>query len=86
MDQFVFEDGTDSFKSCSAMVNGQMLIFGGYYLYETQIAIVESCRLTRVGNLPMAFTSGACNTFKTASGDDETLLCFEEQGIKNCHR
>ena len=68
------------------MVNGQMMIFVGYSRQETQIAMVESCRLTRVGNLPIAFNKGGCNTFKTASGDDETLLCFAEMGKKNCHR
>ena len=87
VDQFKFEDETGSFYSCSATIHGQMMIFGGYGLnYKTQISTVESCRLRRVGTLPMDFYLGACNTFETSGGTEETLLCFAEGGYKLCHR
>ena len=67
-----------------------MMIFGGFpsYPYTNQISIVESqlCQLTRVGDLPMDFASGACNTFKTSLGQEETLLCFGRDGKNLCYR
>ena len=49
-----------------------------------QISIVESCRLKRIGDLPMDFTEGACNTFDNA-GQEEVLLCFQETGKNLCN-
>ena len=76
-DAFTFGDETGSLVSCSATINGRMMIFGGFWntKYKNQISVVESCQLTRVGDLPMSFHGGACNTF-TWSGKEETLLCF----------
>ena len=64
------------------------MIFGGYSLfgYKDQISIVESCKLTRLGNLPKTFEHGACETFKTSSGKEETLLCFAYSFYKICQR
>ena len=52
------------------------MMFGGDGSYNNQISVVESCRLRRVGTLPMEFRVGGCNTFQTIDGNDEALLCF----------
>lgn len=62
------------------------MIFGGDQKLKKQISIVKSCGLKRVGTLPMAFENGACNTFETSGGTEETLLCFAFAGAKLCHR
>ena len=66
------------------------MIFGGVDFdtttgIESQISIVESCGLRRVGTLPMVFTFGACNTFIATGGNEEVLLCFNNQD-KLCYR
>lgn len=33
-------------------------------MFKKQISIVKSCQLKRLGNLPMEFVKGGCNTFK----------------------
>ena len=88
VNQFKFEQGTGSFRSCSAVINGRMLIFGGLigYTYDVkQISEVKSCSITRIGDLPMDFYYGACNTF-TSSGTEEVLLCFDYYAENTCHR
>ena len=63
------------------------MIFGGHFdEFIKQISIVESCGLRRIGSLPMEFYQGACNTFQTSGGTDETLLCFDKYAPKDCHR
>ena len=88
LDSFSFTYETGSYYSCSATINGQMLIFGGSssYSYSNQISLVENCRLTRIGSLPITFHYGACNTFQRSDGISETLLCFASDGKSNCHR
>ena len=65
-------------KSSAATLNRQMMIFGGRenQPVHTQISIVESCGLRRLGTLPMIFIQGACNIFQTSGGNEEVLLCF----------
>ena len=55
VENFHFDVGAGSDWSCSAVINGQMTIFGGneQKLYSTQISVVESCQLRRLGTLPM---------------------------------
>jgi len=88
LDYFSFTYETGSYYSCSATINGQMMIFGGNlgYSYSNQISLVENCRLTRIGSLPIRFSGGACNTFQRSDGRSETLLCFARNGESNCHR
>lgn len=89
LSQFVFDENTGAKYSCSAMVGGEMMIFGGSSSagYTNQISIVQSCRLKRVGTLPMqTFNYGACNTFKENNGMEKTLLCFDSSGRRSCHR
>ena len=88
IDEFTFGNRTGSRASCSATINGKMMIFGGYFNtpYRNQISQVDSCQLTRLGDLPMEFDKGGCNTFQTSSGTEETLLCFAYDGQSSCHR
>ena len=87
VDSFSYTYETGSHWSCSATINGQMMIFGGRYSpYDNQISVVEDCRLTRIGSLPIKFDIGACNTYHRSDGFSETLLCFAESGTSNCHR
>ena len=88
---FVFDEGTGSYFSCSVVLNGQMLILGGqmFESMQSQISTVESsfssCRLHLLGTLPVPFQGGACNTFQF--GDkEEALLCFRSGGFQECHR
>jgi len=87
-DQFVFATDTGSYWSCSVVHDGQMLIIGGRGTDEQrsakQISVLDSCRLRRIGTLPIFFEAGACNTFTTDSGSDETLLCFYMGAEKEC--
>lgn len=64
-----------------------MMIFGGFDDDKNQISVVEGCQLRRIGDLPIDFTYGACNTFTTTAGNEETLLCFSwSSGWNKCHR
>ena len=87
---FIYESPPSrSAASCSATINGRMMIFGGDLdtPYEKQISVVEHCGLTRVGDLPVRFYAGGCNTFTTSLGDEETLLCSVpvHNGKTTCH-
>ena len=86
--QFGQSASTGSYVSCSTVINGLMMIFGGYPNsdFNNQISVVESCGLRRLGTLPMEFYLGACNTFQSNEGDEEVLLCFAYPGYKDCHR
>jgi len=88
VDSFSFSDQTGSRGSCSTLINGKIVIFGGLTgrPYSNQISVVEDCRWTRIGSLPFSFSSGACNTYKNRDGRSEALLCFGEDGKSNCHR
>ena len=86
LDSFSFSFETGSLNSCSTIINGQMMIFGGNSPYNTQISLVEECRLTRIGSLPSSFYLGACNTFENTDGINATLLCFASSGFSNCQR
>ena len=62
LDAFTFEDQTRIYESCSAVLNGEMLVFGGYSYYERQWSSVGSCSLRSEGKLDFDFRLGACNT------------------------
>jgi len=78
VDGFTFGENTGVQYSCSAVISGMMMVFGGSngYPYKNQISVVESCQLRRIGQLPIDFESGACNTFLSNDQKDEILLCF----------
>ena len=85
MDQFDFGLLTQSFGSCSAVLNGEMYIFGGQGS-PNQISMIEDCGIKRTGVLPMGFYYGQCNTYVFADSS-ATLLCFEWPGTSSaCHR
>jgi len=54
------------------------MVFGGHisYSYKNQISVVESYQLRRIGQLPIDFRYGACNTFLSNDQKDEIILCF----------
>lgn len=84
---FKFEDGTGSWKSCSVLFQGRMMIFGGdsQSNYKSQISEVGSCSLQLVGQLPMEFHEGGCNLFNSVAGVPEILLCFPGDDKAGCH-
>ena len=86
--EFSFSDQTGSDYSCSTVINGKSIIFGGDSRrpYTNQISLVENCRLTRIGSLPFSFMGGACNTFQNSDGISKVLLCFGRDGKSNCSR
>ena len=62
------------------------MIFGGKSgEMRSQISIVESCQLKRVGSLMTEFTQGGCNTFETYY-EEEIMLCFSKSNQQGCHR
>lgn len=85
---FEFGDKTGSYRSCSATMNGRMMIFGGYRNtpYINQISEVKSCQLKRVGDLPIDFDAGTCNTFRGSLGMEAVLLCFSTSDKSACMR
>ena len=85
MDQFDFGLLTQSFGSCSAVLNGEMYIFGGQGS-TNQISMIQDCGIKHTGFLPMEFYYGKCNTYAFADSS-ATLLCFEYPGTSSaCHR
>ena len=92
VDNFSYGENTGTYYSCSTTINGIMMIYGSFSGtdFKTQITIVESCGLTRIGELPMdSFHRGGCNVYKNNDGNERNLLCFatgQGQGYKNCHR
>ena len=68
LDAFTFEDQTQIYRSCSAVLNGEMLVFGGLRGgsgdYARQWSSVGSCSLRSEGKLDFDFELGACNTIQ----------------------
>ena len=66
LDGFLFEDQTDIFRSCSSVLNGEMLVFGGEigFGFERQWSSVGPCSLRSEGKLDFDFDRGACNTIQ----------------------
>ena len=66
LDAFTCEDQIQIWRSCSAVLNGEMLVFGGDYntVYQRQWSSVGSCSLKSEGKLDFDFYEGACNTIQ----------------------
>ena len=64
LDAFTFEDRTQIFHACSAVLNGKMLVFGGVYAFRRLWSSVGSCSLRSEGKLGFKFEYGACNTIQ----------------------
>ena len=62
----MFEGQTQIYRSCSAVLNGEMLVFGGFggINFERQWSSVGSCSLRSEGKLAFDFEYGACNTIQ----------------------
>ena len=83
---FEFGEGSGSYFSCSAVLAGKMMIFGGRYSpYNTQISQVQGCRLERVGSFPGSVYLPACNTFG-ASPNERVWICFNLENKSGCKR
>ena len=82
-------DNTGAVYSCSVILEGKMLIFGGdgWGPHSDQISQVDNCALRRIGTLPMRFYYGGCATLQVETSDEEyALLCFDDYARKDCHR
>jgi len=85
---FNYQTGTGAHRSCSFLQDDKMYIVGGESdtTYRSQISIVSECELRLIGQLPNAFTGGACNTFVNQDGNQEALLCFGAEDRDGCIR
>jgi len=69
-----------------------MIIAGGAYnANNRQLSLIESCRLERIGDLPIEFSNGACNTFRIPSVSpndvyEHAILCFSSANKNGCFR
>ena len=78
---FEFDSGTEAYHSCAITWQNQQFIFGGYN-QPTQIAKLELCRLTHIGDLPFDHNYGGC----ASVADTFVYLCFNDNAadIKTC--
>ena len=83
---FEFGAQTGSYRSCSAMLAGRMLIIGGSSRkdFTNQISEVVGCSLKRIGTMPNETHFPACNTFNTPT--PKVWICFYELNTKGCKR
>merc|ERR1712227_100329 len=72
---------TGSLYSCSAVLSGKMMIFGGDKKkpFGNQISQVEGCSLQRIGSFATPVMDSACNTF-----GDKVWICFYEENVRGC--
>ena len=61
-------------ESCSTMLNGEAVIFGGYwqpvtdgFSWATGVSVVSDCTLKHLGDLPGGFYFSSCETFMIKS-------------------
>ena len=77
LDNFVFDEQTGASYSCSALLNGRMLIIGGDEDFTSQISEVKNCKLQKTGHrMPTKFYNPACNSFMDENQSQYVLLCF----------
>ena len=81
-----FGQKTGSAFSCSALLNGKMLILGGYDNRgrTDQITEVKDCSLERIGTFPEPVRDPACNTF--AMPGESVWICFTQESRSSCRR
>ena len=77
---FVFQDDTEVFNSCSVTYRGEFYVFGGK-IERTQISKVKNCSLQRIGSLSFNFSDGGC----AAVNENAIYLCFDWDDTKQCH-
>ena len=81
------DDDTEVYRSCSATLNGELFVFGGYSESNNlrkQVSKVKGCGLKRIGDLSYDFYQGACGTYLMP--DERILLCFSESYQRQCER
>lgn len=69
--------------SCSATINGEFYVFGGWH-EKRQISKVVDCSLKRVGDLPYELYFPACGTFDFP--EERSMMCFAGSHEKSCVR
>merc|ERR1712131_204815 len=72
--EFTMGANTDVYHSCSATLNGEMFLFGGYDSFTKQISKINGCSLELIGQLPFDFERGGCGTFLFP--EPRIMLCF----------
>jgi len=71
-------------QSCSTVLNGEAIIFGGLWgQYYRQISVVSGCSLLRIGDLPFDFQAGTCGTFNM-NAVPSIFLCFDQNARRKC--
>ena len=93
------DDDTEVNYSCSAILNGELFVFGGkihqkqvkhkdlncIYNYKLlQVSKVIGCGLQRIGDLSYDFYVGTCATYNFPA--ERILLCFAEAYTQKCER
>jgi len=78
----VGDDVRTLIQTCSIKLNGDMVIFSA----QKDVALLKSCSLTRIGDIPTTFHYGACNTFYDDNGSQYGLICFGNSRGNECLR
>ena len=97
---FKMGEGTEVYQSCSAILNGEMLVFGGTSEFAFRQVIISTlsckndfsfkiskvigCELTRIGNLNIDFKIGTCGKFNFP--EERVMMCFHLDGPNFCQR
>ena len=77
---FTYEGGATVNTGCSLLWQNTYYMFGGYD-NKYQIARLDDCQLTKIGDLSFSFYYGGCATV-----DDKVYICFDYDYGKNvCH-
>ena len=70
---FTYEGGATVNTGCSLLWQNTYYMFGGYD-NKYQIARLDDCQLTKIGDLSFSFWYGGCATV-----DDKVYLCFSNK-------
>ena len=73
---FVFEGGATVHTGCSLLWQSTYYMFGGYG-NKNQIARLDNCQLTKIGDLSFQFSYGGCTT-----ADNKIHLCFNDNSAE----
>ena len=77
---FEYKENTfNGFGTCSLLVNGTVILFGGQN-EKRQISVVSPFGVKRVNTLPFGFSDGRC-----ALHNSTIYLCFSVEE-RQCHR
>ena len=86
LDAFNYERDTQVYESCSVVMAGKMLVFGGTGNFKRQLSSVAQCHLKTEGKMPFDLQLGAANTVEGFNGVQTTILCFHNSApYKSCH-